>query len=507
MTPLLKELRNFSWFSPTTTGISVSKDVSLNEENIRDVLIYYLFKMVDRTIIYDRLPEYTEDIEERTENEHISVDRDKMSWFEETFKKIFEDIKTSSLRGLVEKYSKDWPKAEDLVLEGENWKVEDLLNKTSRLEFTGYPFTVGKEDLSVTQKELLDNERVLTAEEFFSVGYKITPKLKYVTKKEGESLVDMKTGKKEERFKVDQKETRMEIKFDIDHSHGNVQKKIFREAFPKAKIVSEDDPEKHGSKAIEHMPSGGWKYRYSNRVRELGTKEDWADEERAKEEAKVRVTQLDKKHTIDLDKQSTDLVSEIFNELTSKEIKREDLVKKLGEQLIDKGLLFPHIKKVGMATYLDAWHFYDYSVTLIIRVNNNFNLKTLKNEGELFSETEHVVKPGQMISKTMLGKLAEQHKAETSAKEGRGLSSWSYSGKVYKPRAYTGESAEEISEVSSKPRKLKDMTDKDLEERMKTWEETAGATRKKGFNPTREYFARKINSRVKELEENLTYLV
>ena len=174
MTPLLKELRNFSWFSPTATGITVSKDISLNEENIRDVLIYYLLKMTDRSILYDRLPEYTAEIEERTEDEHISVDRDKISWFEETFKKVFEDIKTSSLRGLVEKYVRDWPKAEDLVLEGENWKVEDLLNKTSRLEFTGYPFTVGKEDLSVTQKELLDNERPLTAEEFFSVGYKLS---------------------------------------------------------------------------------------------------------------------------------------------------------------------------------------------------------------------------------------------------------------------------------------------------------------------------------------------
>ena len=173
----------FYWYEiDDTNKVGNQVIIPLELSDVKKAIGLYLVNPIERSKIKD-LDKLIRNIERNTKVNMISDDDnekwsdDKMGFFrEDLLNPAYQDIMNSRLKELLQTYvpneeKRKWESFEDFKTTDIDSKLTlgDLLDSNEEKEFIGETIVVGRSDKSTTQKKLLDNERMLTNDEFFGL--------------------------------------------------------------------------------------------------------------------------------------------------------------------------------------------------------------------------------------------------------------------------------------------------------------------------------------------------
>ena len=214
----------------------------LSEGKVKEYFAKFILEPKNRKDI-DMLDDNLPKVETKTRaklkyaNETDNWGSDKRDYFKRTINNVLKELKQSSLVKLLENPRYLNPNNEMLLLnlninslKTEDWKLEDLLNKSKRQKFNEYPFKLGSVDLQEDQQELIDaysnkiEGRYLKRKEFLTK--------KSITTLEAKNV------------KVNKTTNKLSIPFNIiiDHTNSGICEQVFKDAG--VKTVIKDDPAK-----------------------------------------------------------------------------------------------------------------------------------------------------------------------------------------------------------------------------------------------------------------------
>ena len=240
----------FYWYEiDDTNKVGNQVIIPLELSDVKKAIGLYLVNPIERSKIKD-LDKLIRNIERNTKVNMISDDDnekwsdDKMGFFrEDLLNPAYQDIMNSRLKELLQTYvpneeKRKWESFEDFKTTDIDSKLTlgDLLDSNEEKEFIGETIVVGRSDKSTTQKKLLDNERMLTNDEFFGLKPRDDAVLSSINVKYTDAGID--------------------VKFTVDQTSGKIPRKIFEDAGFK-KVVFKDDPTSYGG-SIRDKYSPNW---------------------------------------------------------------------------------------------------------------------------------------------------------------------------------------------------------------------------------------------------------
>jgi hypothetical protein len=484
--------RHFLWFESTPKGIGRISLRVINQGTLEEHFAYYLLSIEDRQNL-SNVPKLLKKVKEETINAHTGPEKDrwnddKENYFRDIAKKALETLLNTELRSLVDKYLSNVSWVGDLHLEedDEDWELEDLTHKETIDDFTGNPLESGRANLEGDQQKLIDDDARMKNEEFFT-----NPKI--TVKSDTDTQI-------------------ITARIEIDHTSSGVPQKIFREAFPRAKIITEEAPaslgrtirsesniisyEKQKSEltSMDKNPDAIWytpqgrkptekKIERQNKELERMAREEEAytgelaptlkdyRERKAEwmssraKEVNAEVAAVDDRHTIELVAAEAEELHNIIFEsfLVGESIEGE--VRQFIERVLIKNeeRLYDHLIALGVD--MNPKYLQHYTITLLIPSKENEGLvgNNPDKRHKLFIPAKIDTKPKLMISQGMLGKIAQQKKQVQTK---------------WRPLSIHGRAA---------------MGTKDTEPT-------------KGFNEARDYLASQVKNNVKKLVRAAPYL-
>ena len=201
----------FYWYEiDDTNKVGNQVIIPLELSDVKKAIGLYLVNPIERSKIKD-LDKLIRNIDRNTKVNMISDDDnekwsdDKMGFFrEDLLNPAYQDIMNSRLKELLQTYvpneeKRKWESFEDFKTTDIDSKLTlgDLLDSNEEKEFIGETIVVGRSDKSTTQKKLLDNERMLTNDEFFGLKPRDDAVLSSINVKYTDAGIDVK-------FTVDQ---------------------------------------------------------------------------------------------------------------------------------------------------------------------------------------------------------------------------------------------------------------------------------------------------------------